>query len=83
MTGQFSDPIQKPMPAPTANALTVVRVPRGQPAPTEAQLRAAIEADRVRLHQPAQNPLRDLSVAGPYAITVAGQELDEYVVWDE
>ncbi len=71
------------MSAGTAAALTVVRVAHGQPAPSADQLRGAIERDRVRLHLPAQNHLRDLTVTGPYHITVDGQELDEYVVWEQ
>ena len=70
------------MPTGTAAALTVVRVPHGQPRPTEAVLRAAIERDRVRLHLPAQNHLHDFAVAGPYTISIDGAELDEYVVWE-
>lgn len=70
------------MPAGTANALTVVRVPHGQPRPSEPDLQCALERDRVRLHQPAHDHLHDVAVAGPYLITVDGQELDEYVVWE-
>lgn len=70
------------MPKGIAAALTVVRVARGQPAPSEAELRAAIERDRDRLRLPAEPYLRDLSVAGPYLVTVDAQELDEYVVWE-
>ena len=67
----------------TASTLTVIRVPRGQPAPDEAQLRTAIERDRVRLHLAPEKSARDVSVAGPYRVTVNGQELDEYVVWEQ
>ena len=70
------------MPAGTASALTVVRVPRGQARPSEAELRAAIARDRVRLHLQAEPSLHDLAVAGPYAINIDGQDLDEYVVWE-
>jgi hypothetical protein len=70
------------MPAGTANALTVVRVPHGQPKPSEQDLHAALARDRVRLHQSAQDHLHDVAVAGPYLITVDGQELDEYVIWE-
>jgi len=70
------------MSAGTASALTVLRVARGTPAPSEADLRAAIARDRARLHLPGNSTPRDLRVAGPYRITVDGQELDEYVVWD-
>ncbi len=71
------------MPAGVASALTLVRVARGAPTPGGDELRAAIERDRVRLHLPAQDHLRDLTVAGPYQITVDGQEIDEYVVWEQ
>ncbi len=71
------------MPRGIAGALTVVRVGRGQPPPSEADLRAAIELDRARLHLAPEAFRRDLSVAGPYAITVDGRELDEYVVWEQ
>jgi len=66
----------------TASALTVLRVARGQPPPPEEELRAAIARDRTRLRLPPEKYARDYSVAGPYAITVDGQELDEYVVWE-
>jgi hypothetical protein len=66
----------------TASVLTMIRVPRGQPAPGEEQLRAAIERDRTRLHLAPETFARDVAVAGPYLISVNGQELDEYVVWE-
>jgi len=66
----------------TAAALTVVRVARGCPAPDETELRAAIARDRERLRLPPEQYARDVTVAGPYAVTVDGQELDEYVVWE-
>ena len=66
----------------TASALTVIRVPRGQVPPSEIELRAAIERDHARLHLPPEQYQRDVTVAGPYAINVDGQELDEYVVWE-
>jgi hypothetical protein len=70
------------MSAGTASALTHIRVPRGDPPPTPAELQAAIERDRARLHLHPEKCRRDLAVAGPYAITVDGQDLDEYVVWE-
>ena len=70
------------MSAGTGSALTVIRVDRGQPAPTEADLRAAIARDRQRLHLPPQNHLHDVAVTGPFPVTVNGRELDEYVVWE-
>jgi hypothetical protein len=66
----------------TPSALTVVRVARGQPRPAEVALRAAIERDRARLRLPADTHQWDLSVAGPYQISIDGQDLDEYVVWE-
>ena len=66
----------------TATALTVVRVQRGQPRPSEDVLRAAIARDRERLHLPLEKDVCDYAVAGPYAISIDGQELDEYVVWE-
>ena len=71
------------MPRGTASALTVVRVARGQPRPGETELRAAIERDRASLHLLPEPYRRDLSVAGPYQITIDGRELDEYVVWEQ
>lgn len=70
------------MPAGTPNALTIIRVVRGQPAPTPEAMRAAIERDLARLHLPVEGTQRDVAVAGPYEIIVDGQELDEYVVWE-
>ncbi len=67
----------------TASTLTVIRVPRGQPAPDDAQRRAAIEGDRIRLHLAPEKSVRDVAIAGPYPVTVNGQELDEYVVWEQ
>jgi hypothetical protein len=66
----------------TASALTVVRVQRGQPRPGDDAVRAALARDRERLHLPPEKYLRDIAVAGPYAISVDGKELDEYVVWE-
>ena len=70
------------MPKGIATALTVVRVARGQPRPSETELRGAIERDRTYLRLPREPYQRDLSVAGPYPVTVGAQEFDEYVVWE-
>jgi len=61
----------------------MIRVPRGQPPPDEAQLRTAIERDRARLHLPPEKYARDVTVAGPYPVIVNHEELDEYVVWEQ
>jgi hypothetical protein len=66
----------------TASALTVIRVGRGQPAPSAADLRAAITHDRQRLHLPPRGHLYDVAVTGPFSVIVDGRELDEYVVWE-
>ena len=60
----------------------MIRVPRGEPAPTEAQQRTAIERDRTRLRLPPENYARDLTVTGPYPVSVNEQEWDEYVIWE-
>jgi len=60
----------------------MIRVPRGQPAPDEAAQRTAIERDRLRLHLPPEKYARDVTIAGPYPVTVNDQEWDEYVLWE-
>jgi hypothetical protein len=62
-------------------ALVVLRYPRGSAPPAPDALVAAIQGDRDRLHLP---PSEDLSfgLAGPYAIEVDGQPLDEWVAWE-
>jgi len=62
-------------------ALVVLRVARGAAAPEEARIQAAIAADRSRLALPSTT-LLDYRLAGPYAIQVDGQTLDEYVAWE-
>ena len=66
----------------TGTALTIIRVVRGQPAPAEDVLRAAIAQDRQRLHLPPQNHPYEIAVAGPFAVSVDGRELDEYLAWE-
>lgn len=70
------------MPPGTFVALITVRIPAGSPQPTEEALRAAIERDRTLLGVPPAAIRGDLAVAGPYRITIDGEELDEYVVWE-
>ena len=70
------------MPSGTAIALTTVRVPHGQPRPSEETFLAAIERDRSTLHLPPSKARPDFSVAGPYHVTVDGKDIDEYVVWE-
>ena len=62
-------------------ALVVLRVPRGAPAPGDAQLRAAIAADRTQLGLPPDE-LLGYRVAGPYAVSLGEQVFDEYVAWE-
>jgi len=60
----------------------MIRLPHGQPAPDEAQVRAALALDRARLHLAPEKVARDIAVAGPYTVSVNGQTLDEYIVWE-
>ena len=62
--------------------MTLIRVGRGQPAPADADLCAAIARDRQRLCLPPQDHLYDVAVTGPFPVSVNGRELDEYVVWE-
>jgi hypothetical protein len=66
----------------TPTALTVVRLQRGAPHPSDDTIRAALAGDRQRLRLPPEKFERDFAVAGPYAILIDGRELDEYVVWE-
>jgi len=70
------------MPAGASIALALIRVPRGEARPTEARFRAALQKDHEQIRQPASAVETDVHIAGPYAITVDGTELDEYVVWE-
>lgn len=63
-------------------AFALVRVPRGEPRPSEERFLDALRQDRERLRLPTANGRPDLEIAGPYAITVDGKDLDEYVVWE-
>lgn len=62
-------------------ALVLLRVARGAAAPAEAEVRSAIAADRARLALPAAEIVA-FRLAGPYAIEVDDQALDEYVAWE-
>ncbi|MCX8073739.1 MAG: hypothetical protein N3C12_15030 [Candidatus Binatia bacterium] len=66
----------------TATALAIVRVPKGAPRPSDDEFRRALEEDRARLHLEPQPYIADFFVAGPYSVTLDGQEFDEYVVWE-
>jgi len=70
------------MPAGSPVAFALLRVPRGNPTPSEKKFRAALAEDRKQLHLSEQNGGDDLQIAGPYQIVVDGTELDEYVVWE-
>jgi hypothetical protein len=61
--------------------LVVLRVPRGSPPPTDADIRSALEADRTRLAVPPV-PGLNYRIGGPYAVDVSGRALDEYVAWE-
>ena len=66
----------------SAIALTVLRLTRGHPAPSDGDARAALARDRASLGLPTEQHQRDVEVAGPYAISIDGQDLDEYVIWE-
>ena len=70
------------MPAGASVAFALIRIPRGGARPSEEQFRAALQQDRQRLHHPDPTIPTEVEIAGPYAITVDGSELDEYVVWE-
>lgn len=70
------------MSAASSVTVALLRVGRGQAPPSEAQFREALARDRERLHQEPPPVPTELTIAGPYAITVDGAELDEYVVWE-
>ena len=70
------------MPAGSPIAFALLRIPRGDPAPSREQFRAALDEDRRRLHVPNGNGTPDMEIVGPYQIIVDGTELDEYVVWE-
>jgi hypothetical protein len=70
------------MAAGASAAFALIRVARGAARPSEDHLRAALQADRERLREAAPPAPTEIQVAGPYHITVAGTDLDEYVVWE-
>ena len=70
------------MPAGASQAFALILVPRGQSRPNEDQFRAALQADRESINQPAPQDPTEMEIAGPYHILVDGTELDEYVVWE-
>ena len=63
-------------------AFALLRIPRGDPRPTGAAFLEALRQDREQLHLPDLTGQTEIEVAGPYAITVDGSEVDEYVVWE-
>jgi len=66
----------------TATAITSIRVARGAPRPSDTEFRAALQRDRERLRAATPVVEFDMRVVGPYPILVAGEALDEYVVWE-
>jgi hypothetical protein len=62
--------------------LTVLRVARGGPAPTEVDARAAIARDRSLLRLPEKYAGAEVTIVGPYLITDGDKEFDEYVIWE-
>jgi len=62
--------------------LALLRVPRGAPRPGSEAFRAALASDRKQLSLPPAAGAVEIEVAGPYPVTGAGADLDEYVVWE-
>jgi hypothetical protein len=69
------------MVTPSPRALVLIRVPRGAASPPGETIERAIRDDRRRLGLPEDGTPAFL-VAGPYAIEMDGQALDEYVAWE-
>ncbi|HUE29734.1 MAG TPA: hypothetical protein VMR79_02600 [Verrucomicrobiae bacterium] len=69
------------MSQPSPKALVVLRVARGAGPPSERDIRARIDVDRARLGL-APDGAPTYRLAGPYAIELGGQALDEYVAWE-
>ena len=61
--------------------LALVRTSRGAPRPTDDVFRAALRRDRDELNLPSPS-IGEMTIAGPYAVRVGGDDLDEYVVWE-
>ncbi len=61
----------------------LLRVPRGTAKPSDEKFVEALQKDRERLSLPALNGQMEFEATGPFAITVDGSELDEYVVWEK
>lgn len=62
--------------------LVVLRYPRGSAPPTPEAVREALARDRECLHLPRATDDGSFGLAGPYAIEVDGQALDEWVAWE-
>jgi hypothetical protein len=64
-------------------ALALIRIPRGQPRPSEDDFCKALAEDRKQLCEPEPNGDTEYQVAGPYPVVVDGADLDEWVVWEK
>jgi hypothetical protein len=63
-------------------AITLIRVPRGAPAPENDECRRALAEDLAHLRVARQDNGYEVEIRGPYPISIADRELDEYVVWE-
>ncbi len=63
-------------------AFAIIRIPRGEDKPTTEAFLEALRKDRDLLGLPSLNGQTEFVSAGPYAITVDGADLDEYVAWE-
>ena len=66
----------------TPLALTLIRVPRGNPRPSDDAFQAALARDRDFLRLPTASGQMDIQIAGPYPVEVDGSAYDEYVAWE-
>ena len=71
------------MSAGSSLALTLIRVPRGTPRPSDDECRQALLRDRAELHETGINGTPEFELAGPYPIVVDGSDVDEWVVWEK
>jgi len=63
-------------------ALVLLRLPRGSAPPDDARIAQALRDDRRRLGLTDAENGAAHRLAGPYAIEIGGQALDEYVAWE-
>lgn len=71
------------MSAGSSLALALIRVPHGNPRPSDEECRTALVRDREELRRSGLNGAPEFDLAGPYHIIVDGNDVDEWVVWEK